>query len=841
MATQTQPTPNGVNTSIERGSTFSESTRTGQSYMHCPDPSAHNHATKTSALQNQASAAALYSTKEANKRSINPLGPDGKLSSASAATSLRQAKPHELPSYPSVGIDTRNSANTAANLAHANAKSPSYPKSEPSAAAGKAALLAHDYKMAPLWQPEASAAGSKAALLAHRDGAKLNLWKPEPSAYGNTAANIAVKKQGLAPVIDYGHTEDGRKGALMAATGAVSSSAAGRRRALSTPAPGPQYPDSQNSARNALSAATFANAPSTKARNQPPVVTDSNRLGSPAMEAARIQHNRSIRREMFTEHPPIRMEVEEKQHKDALRASAISMAKQMYDLQQHHIDNAAKESSQSHARAGALAGSQRHKSQEDIKAQAMQYINIQEAAQKLANERLAKIGMDENAAYRSHYGFEKQGRSKLSIRRGRGRAASDPEGADSSDDEFRARRVRSQMSQFNKSLAEVDAKKRDTDRRNLYAAAERKVQAQMQGMDKKIFDETGKMSPAMIDEWDAKARARASAASEARMENHGRVHVGSGMYMDQSEIDAIAQARIQPTLDEITEKTEKRRAEEEERRLEEDEKRRVTHIERERAAEIKAEERRYKDEEKRTARARSAEEKAAARQEKEAEKEKRAEEKRAKKDDKRKSKEVPRETNTAVIVPTTREADSGDLYRDPTREQRISTSDPEPMSPPSPLTPTSPTAKPSDSKGFKGFMNKLKRRSKHSSTEPGFIGGAVLKSQAQPQPSDTHASTPTSPDLPPIHSPAGPTALRDDGRRYSDISAFSEGSHGLAGERGRSPERVVTKSSDEMEDFEEARDGFDEKLAPPPSLAAEGRSVRRGSPNRDSRFHEVGI
>jgi hypothetical protein len=53
--------------------------------MRCPDPSAHHHPTKDNHLQNQASAAALYSTnatRAKERRSINPLGPDGKLSSA---------------------------------------------------------------------------------------------------------------------------------------------------------------------------------------------------------------------------------------------------------------------------------------------------------------------------------------------------------------------------------------------------------------------------------------------------------------------------------------------------------------------------------------------------------------------------------------------------------------------------------------------------------------------------------------------------------------------------------------------------------------------------------------
>lgn len=455
--------------------------------------------------------------------------------------------------------------------------------------------------MAPLWQPEASAAGSKAALLAHRDGGKLNLWQPEASAEGNSAANIAMRKQGLGPgAVDYGYTDDGRKNAFTAATGAHASS--DRRRAQSVPAPPEIYPDSRNSAKNALSAATLASSPSMRAKPQAPV-TDSNRLGHGAMEAARIQHAKSINKQMYTSAPPVALETEEKKRNDALRASAISMAKKMYDVQQQHIDGA------SAARSGATAahGQQPATSEADIKQQAMQYIGIQEAAQKLAQERLSKIGYDENAAYRSYYGYEKP-RSKLSMRRGRNRANSDPKPApaddsDSDEDDFRSRRIRSQMEQFNKTLADVDAKKRDNDRKFLLAAAERKVQAQMQGMDKKIYDETGKMSSAMVDEWDEKARQRALANSEVRMENHGKVHIGNGKWMDQGDIDAIAQARIQPTLDEITEKTEKRRAEdekrraeEEERRLELEEKKRREKTEKERAAEIKAEEKQVKGE-----------------------------------------------------------------------------------------------------------------------------------------------------------------------------------------------------------------------------------------------------
>lgn len=346
------------------------------------------------------------------------------------------------------------SAGAAAHLANANFKSPEYPKAQPtSSAAGKAALLAHDYKMAPLWQPEASTAGSKAALLAHKDGVKLNLWQPEPHAHGHSAATIAMAKKGLGPQADWSSTEDGRKKALIAATGATSETR--RKRAQSNPAPPPTYPDSHNSAKNALSAATISHSASMRAKPQTTATTstDSNRLGSEAMEAARIQHSK-VSREMYTERPPVALEVEEKKRQDALRASAISMAKKMYDVQQHD-----QSTPRSHANSGAVAAQSQkpHVSSEDnLKQEAMRYIGIQEAAQRLAAERLSKIGPDEASQFRSYYGYEKPSRNRLSIRRGRNRASSNPEAGDSdSDDEMQSRRIRAQMSQLNKGIAQV--------------------------------------------------------------------------------------------------------------------------------------------------------------------------------------------------------------------------------------------------------------------------------------------------------------------------------------------------------------------------------------------------
>jgi hypothetical protein len=73
------------------------------------------------------------------------------------------------------------------------------------------------------------------------------------------------------------------------------------------------------------------------------------------------------------------------------------------------------------------------------------------------------------------------------------------------------------------------------------------------------------------------------------MINTGRIHVGGGKYMDQSEIDAIAQARLQPTLDDITEKAEKQRALDEENRLEQERIKAEALKEKQRQAEVKQE------------------------------------------------------------------------------------------------------------------------------------------------------------------------------------------------------------------------------------------------------------
>lgn len=427
-------------------------------------------------------------------------------------------------------------------------------------------MLAKDYKPAPLWHPEQSPAGSKAADIAAKDGAHVDVWLPKSTAAGNSAAGQAMRAN-ISPQVFGGVTTDDNRKALMAATGAMTGN---RRRAGSTPIAPSNYPDAANSAANALKAATSVSRSAGRAQQfNPPTPVSS------SIDAARI-HNAAVTnlsKEMYTANPPVAPEVEEKRKQEGLRAAAISMAKQMYDIQQRAIDDAADDGKgDSHYAANSVHNRQPSVASNDPKA-VPQYVNLQEAAQKLAAERLSKLH-DEHAAYRNYYGAAQPVQKRLSIR-GRPRRRASSDGGTQNADEERSKAIRTQMTLFKDEVAQVDAKKRQQDRDALMAAAQRNVRASMTGMDERVFNETGKASPGMTEEWEAKAKARAKADSDARMVNHGRVNIGGGKYLDQSEVDAIAAGRVQPTLDEITEKAEKQRARDEELRQQQLERERI--------------------------------------------------------------------------------------------------------------------------------------------------------------------------------------------------------------------------------------------------------------------------
>ena len=507
-----------------------------------------------------------------------------------AATSLKYAIPRDLPSYPSVGlINPDSSAGAAASLANANhtdfeswkpdvsvsANQAAYLATnykptplwhpDPSESANQAAKVARDFKPTPTWHPETSSAGTKAAKIAAADGVTVHIWQPEADVAGTSAAERAMRAKGLIPLVNSGHTVDESNKALLAATGAMSSS---RKRAGSSPMVKASYPDSENSAANALSAANFANrAPSRvgKLKTEAPRGSKSS-LDGGKMHSAAVTN---LSREMYTSHPPVTPEAEEMNRQAGLRAAAVSMAKQIYEVQQRAIEQATvADRSDSQYAASSVHNRKASVSEEFSHQSPQQYINLQEAAQKLAAERLAKL-QDEHAAYKNHYGTS-SGQSRLSLRvLQRRRASSDGQATESDGD--RSRRIRSEMSLFNSKIAQVDVTQRQKDREALMAAAQRNVKASMHGIDEKVYSETGKVSPAMLQSWEDQAHARAEANSKTRLAKHGMINIGGGKYLDQSTIDAIAAQKVQPTLDEITEKVEKQKARDVQLRLEEHE------------------------------------------------------------------------------------------------------------------------------------------------------------------------------------------------------------------------------------------------------------------------------
>ncbi len=531
--------------------------------------------------QKQVSTNIFWRNLSRNDVNVSPVG---------AAASLHYAKPKDLPSFPIVGVsNSTSSAGAAASLANANHKDFKLWKPDASANASKAAMLAKDYKPAPMWHhelgaasskaalqaankgadvkiwtPEKSSAGNSAAEQAFREGGDVKIWRPEKSEAGNSAAGQAMRKTTLSPQVDYGYTADGNRKALLAATGAMSGS--NRKRAGSSPVVNKSYPDAANSAANALNAASVAHKPSTKGPSPTQL-----QYSSPALEASRITHvsSKNVSREMYGSRPPVALEVEERKKQDTIHAAAVSMAKQMYDLQQKSINQAAPKADSHLAATKSIHGRKLSTASSVDEKPTPVYPNLQEAAQRLAAERLAKL-RNEHAEYRDYYGTNKP-QTRNSLRgRPRRRASSDGDS-----DAKQSNKIRKEMSMFSNQLAEVDAKKQQKDRESLLAAAQRNVNARMSGMDQKVFADTGKVSPAMMEEWEAKARAKAEADSSNRMVNHGRVDIGGGRFMDQADVDAAARAKVQPTLDEITVKAEKQRERDEQLRLEEEERKRV--------------------------------------------------------------------------------------------------------------------------------------------------------------------------------------------------------------------------------------------------------------------------
>ncbi|KAK3944158.1 hypothetical protein QBC46DRAFT_375520 [Diplogelasinospora grovesii] len=542
---------------------------------------------------------------------------------------LKYANAQDLPSFPSVGLKSNGAAaSAAASLGWANKKSFEHWKPDNSDSAYTAAALAKDYKMAPAWEPERSTAGSKAAILAAGSAQRhqRDHSSSQPTAWGNSAASLAFKAgktQSPAPATDTQALN--RQGSLHAAKGAM---AGLRPRARSSPQQ-PQrnlYPDQANAASNALSAATIAHRPSRS-------------TNIPIDEAGAIPYT-TMNRLMFTSHPPVKPEVDEKQRADVLHASAVAMAKRMYNQQQNMINNAKLARSSSISRHGASAASTTSAGEEESPSP-VGYggSTLQEAAYRLAQQRLAKLHEEHqaNRTLQDYYGSaapQQQGRigtirGKLTRRR----SSSD---GDLMEDQKRSRQIRQQMSMFNTKLSEVDEQKRTRDREALLAAAQRNVKAQLQSMDERMYAETGRVAPSLKSDWDAKAHAAAQARYDAatRHDEHEKIDIGGGKLMDREAVDEIAAKRVQPLLDEINAKAGRERERKALQKLEEEKQKEEAEKEKIREKEIADIHRKVKEKEKEEEKHRKAELKEIEKHRKEEEKAAKAEQKRLSKEEK---------------------------------------------------------------------------------------------------------------------------------------------------------------------------------------------------------------
>lgn len=292
-------------------------------------------------------------------------------------------------------------------------------------------------------------------------------------------------------------------------------------------------------------------------------------------------------RKMFTSNPPVKPETDEKNRADVLHASALAMARKMYDQQQKIIDDSARRHARSSSFPGGDTASLASSGTEEQPP--LVYNSLQEAAYRLAQERLGKLQEehDKQRGFQEYYGAGTPQRTKLGTIKGklsRRRSSSD---GDLLEDQRRSAQIRKQMSFLDSKLTEVDEDKRARDREALLAAAQRNVRAQLQEMDTKVQSDTGRVPQIDMDGWGRKALVAAQAKSAAaNPDSAGKVDIGGGKFIDRSEVDRIAAAKVQPLLDEINDLAEKEKERREAERLDEERRKEKIEMEKMREREI---------------------------------------------------------------------------------------------------------------------------------------------------------------------------------------------------------------------------------------------------------------
>ncbi|KAG5946893.1 hypothetical protein E4U59_002681 [Claviceps monticola] len=567
---------------------------------------------------------------------------------------IKYAEPRSLPSFPSSGLAPDGAAaSAAASLGWSNQKSVDIWKPDPSSSASAAAVLAKEYKMSPLWEPSAHSDGHKAALLAvgSAEAALKKSDLPPNNVASNAKPGLSQDTWGNSAAKQAFHanrTPENRPLSLAsgghAATQAfnINRSQSMRKAERSNTPPS----DKSDTPTKALMAAKGAMRRPASAIGIADIQASERNAAASALNGATLAHRRSMQaatpgladvgavsvttmtRNMFTANPPVKPEVDERTYNERIHQSAVEMAKKMYARQQIMVEKT----------KGAQAA-------EAEASQPNQYVNLQEAAYRQAQARLAKLHDEQHQSreYQEYYGKEKAStknrHSMMSMLRRK-----DSDSDDSIDDRQQTQNIHEQMSMFSSKLSQVDKEKREKDREALLAAAQRNVKARLHGMDEKIYQETGRTNPSFITDWEAKAQKSAQTRHDSRTENKGKIDIGGGMFMTQEEIDAIASNRIQPVLDDIDHKAETERERQEILKLEEQ-------ARREEAEKQKSRERETKEIVKKTKEHDKQEEKAKKMQEKLELKHRKDEEKRLAKEEKRKSKLGPAVAATAAPAP----------------------------------------------------------------------------------------------------------------------------------------------------------------------------------------------
>ncbi|KAI3557568.1 hypothetical protein CABS03_14705 [Colletotrichum abscissum] len=724
-------------------------------------------------------------------------------STAAHSGRLKYADPRDLPSFPSPGLKSDGAAaGAAASLGWANQKSIDLWKPEKSNSASTAAMLAKDYKMTPSWEPNSSSAGAKAALLASASAKKQSTTNttPPPSAtesWGSSAANQAFRQsRSVRQPTQTPASAAAGLGSLSAAQNAMPASRRTRPRAKSTPVPKESYPGESRAAANALSAATAAHSPSLKPK-------------SPTENTGSVPYT-NLPRSMFTSKPAIGPEEDEKKRADVLHASAVAMAKKMYSQQQRMVDQA-----RVHQAAGET-------SPDDI--QPKPYVNLQEAAYKLAQERLSKLHVEhhQNRDYQEYYGSNTQTTPQRRFTmKGKLRRRSSSDG-DASHDKEQSERIRREMSIFSSNLTKVDEQKRTKDREALLAAAQRNVKARLQGMDDKISAETGMVAPSSKSDrksdWESKAQMAAMAKHESANVNRGKVDIGGGMFMDPAAVDEIATRRVQPVLDEINEKAAIERERQEMLKAEAEAKKRDEEKRKERDREVKEINRKVIAQEKQ-------EEKEKRHREKQELKVKKEEEKAAKAEEKRKSKlpEItPGDSAVAAAEPSEISPvsdDQGTTHAGQHKPGAINTNRESSGSdnPRSPSDSGSPTNKMKT--WLKSRFGRPRGRSAagENAEERGFVGGVALARLANESATSLGDARSASMREVAIAGKTSETTPRSAAAQEGEVSPVS--------------------SDSESEHFVEASDELEGPVSPPAAIR-DPNMHKTHSPTRDSRFRE---